>query len=76
MDPKKLNRRPWGRGRGKSYREGGRQTIRDSITENKLRGVGWWEGRGKLMMGMEKGTCWNEHWVLYGNLSNKKLYFV
>ena len=26
----KLNRRPWGRGRGKKVREGGRQTIRDS----------------------------------------------
>ena len=31
VDLEKLNRRPWGRGRGrKSYREGGRQTIRDS----------------------------------------------
>ena len=31
VDLEKLNRRPGGRGRGeKSYREGGRQTIRDS----------------------------------------------
>ena len=32
VDPEKLNRSPWGRGkRGKkSYREGRRQTIRDS----------------------------------------------
>ena len=31
VDLEKLNRRPWGKGRGKnSYREGGRQTIRDS----------------------------------------------
>ena len=27
-------------------------------------GVG---GRGKWVMGMEEGTCWDEHWVLYGN---------
>ena len=32
VDLKKLNRRPWGRGRGKivTNREGGRETIRDS----------------------------------------------
>ena len=31
VDPEKLTRRPWGRGRGKkSYREGRRQTIKDS----------------------------------------------
>ena len=32
VDLEKLNRRPWGKGREKiySYREGGRQTIRDS----------------------------------------------
>ena len=27
-------------------------------------GVG---GRGKWVMGIEAGTCWDEHWVLYGN---------
>ena len=21
--------------------------------------------RGKWMMGVEEGTCWNEHWVFY-----------
>ena len=31
VELEKVNRRPWGRERGKiSYREGGRQTIRDS----------------------------------------------
>ena len=30
VDPEKLNRRPWGRGRKKKVREGGSQTIRDS----------------------------------------------
>ena len=24
-------------------------------------------GRGKWVMGIEEGTCWDEHWVLYGN---------
>ena len=27
------------------------------------------------MMGMEEGTCWDEHWVLYGNQFDNKLYF-
>ena len=58
MDPEKLNRRPWGKGRGKkSYREGGRQTIRDSNTENKLRVDGGEAERGKWVMGIEEGTC-------------------
>ena len=30
VDPEKLNRRPWGRGRKKKVRQGGSQTIRDS----------------------------------------------
>ena len=25
------------------------------------------EGKGKWVMGIEEGTCWDEHWVLYGN---------
>ena len=23
--------------------------------------------RGKWVMGIEEGTCWEEHWVLYGD---------
>ena len=46
----------------KREREGGRQTIRDTLlkTENKLRlmGVG---RRGKYVMGIEEGICWDEH---------------
>ena len=45
VDLKKLTRRPWGKVRVKKIvtnREGGRQTIRDSNTENKLRA----DGRG------------------------------
>ena len=22
-------------------------------------------GEGKMVMGIEEGTCWDEHWVLY-----------
>ena len=25
-------------------------------------------------MGIEKGTCWDEHWVLYGNQFNNKFH--
>ena len=25
-------------------------------------------------MGIEEGTCWDEHWVLYGNQCNHKFY--
>ena len=30
--------------------------------------------RGKWVMGIEEGTYWDEHWVLYGNQFDKKLY--
>ena len=37
----------------------------------------WWVGqRGKWVMGMEEGTCWDEHWVLYGNQFDNKLYLI
>ena len=26
-------------------------------------------------MGIEEGTCWDEHWVLYGNQFDNKLYY-
>ena len=25
-------------------------------------------------MGIEEGTCWDEHWVLYGNQFDNKFY--
>ena len=34
-------------------------------------GVG---GRGKWVMGIEEGTCCNEHWVLYGNQFDNKFH--
>ena len=42
-------------------------------TENKLRGVGV-GGRGKWVRGTKEGTCWDEHWVLYGSQFDNKLY--
>ena len=51
MDPEKLNRSPWGRGRKKKeVREGESQSIRDLKTENKLRVDGGW------VMGIEEGS--------------------
>ena len=35
--------------------------------ENKLRLIGWEGERGKWVMGIEEGTCWEEHWGLYGS---------
>ena len=34
-------------------------------TENKLRVDGGVAERGKWVMGIEEGTCWDEPWVLY-----------
>ena len=36
-------------------------------TENKLRADGGAGERGKWVMGIEEGTCGDEHWVLYGS---------
>ena len=47
-----------------SYREGGRQTIETLNTEYKLR-VDGGGVEGKMGDGIEEGTCWDEHWVLY-----------
>ena len=30
--------------------------------------------RGKWVMGMEEGTCWEEHWVLYVSQFDNTLY--
>ena len=80
MDLEKLNSRPWGKGRvkkKKSYKQRGREANHKRLlnTENKLRvdGGGWGE-RGKWVMGTEEGTCWDEHWVLYGSQFDNKSY--
>ena len=36
-------------------------------------GVG---GRGKWVIGIEEGTCWDEHWVSDGNQFDNKLYLI
>ena len=32
------------------------------------------EREGGWVMGIEEGTCWDEHWVLYGNQFGNKFY--
>ena len=46
MDPEKLNRRPWGRGRGKKKLQKGKEANHERLlkTENKMRVDGGWEG--------------------------------
>ena len=68
VDLEKLNRRPWGKGRGKnSYKQRGREANHKRLlnTENKLRVDDGMGERGKWVMGIEEGTCWDEYWVLY-----------
>ena len=36
-------------------------------------GVG---GRGGWVMGVEEGTCWDKHWVLYGNQFDNKFHIL
>ena len=43
-------------------------------TENKLRVDGGVGERGKWVMGIEEGTSWDEHWVLYGNQFDNKFH--
>ena len=59
-----------------SYKQRGREANHKRLlnTENKLRVEGGVEERGKWVMGIEEGTCWDEHWVLYGNQFDNKLY--
>ena len=45
-------------------------------TENKLRVDGGWGRGAKWMMGIGEGTCWDEHWVLYGSQFDNTLYFL
>ena len=33
-------------------------------------------GRGGWVMGIEEGTFWDEHWVLYGNQFDNKLHIL
>ena len=72
MEFEKLNRRPWGKGRGKKFqteREANHKRLLN--TENKLKVDG---GEGKWVMRIEEGTCWDEHWMLYVSQFHNKLY--
>ena len=76
MDPEKLNRNPWGRGRKKNeVRVGESQSMRLLKTENKLRVDGGWEGGG-VGDGYCEDTFWDEHWVLYGNQFDNEFHIL
>ena len=79
MDPEKLNRRPWGLGgKGEKKLQRGKEANHKRLlnTENKLRVDGGGRVGGKWVMDIEEGTCWDEHWVLYGNQLDNKLYLI
>ena len=63
------------RGIKNSYKQRGREANHERLsnTENRLRVDGGAGERGKWVMGIEEGTCWDEHWVFYGSQFNNKL---
>ena len=66
MEFEKLNRRPWGKGRGKIVSERDANHKRLLNTENKLKAAGGSEGGWvKWVMGMREGTFQDEHLVSY-----------
>ena len=67
MHLEKLNRKPWGKGKGRnSFKQRGREANHKRLlnTENKLRVIGR-DVEGKWVTGIEESICWDEHWVLY-----------
>ena len=65
-----------GGGKGGKKLQRGREPNHKRLlrTENKLRVDGGW-GRGERgVMGREEGTCWDEHWVSYGNQFDNKIH--
>ena len=56
-----------GEGKGRKKLRTGREANHKRLlnTENKLRVDGGAGERGKWVMGIEEGTCWDDHWVLY-----------
>ena len=75
MDPEKLSRGPWGRERGKKLQRGREANHKRLLnTENTLRVDGGVGRRGGWVMGIEEDTCWDEHWVLYGNQFDNKFH--
>ena len=53
-------------GEKNSYKQKGKEANHKRLlnTENKLRVVNM---RGKWVIGIKEGICWDEHWVLYGS---------
>ena len=77
MDLEKLNRRPWGRGRGRRKKlQRGREANHKRLLNTENRVDGGRERGAKWMMGIGEGTCWDEHWVLYGSQFDNTLYFL
>ena len=66
-----------GEGKGGEKLQRGKEANHKRLlkTENKLRVDERWEGEG-WVMGIEEGTCWDEHWVSYGNQLDNKLYLI
>ena len=64
-------------GGGEEKKKRGREANHKRLlnTENKQGRWGMGE-RGKRVMGMEEGTRWDEHWVLYGNQSDNKFHIL
>ena len=63
-------------GEGKKKLQRGKEANQKRLLniENKLRVDGRWGERGKCMMGIEEGTCWDKHWVLCGNQFDNKFH--
>ena len=62
-----------GKGGKVTEREGGKPQETLKYWEQTEGGWGGGE-RGKWVMGIEEGTCWDEHWVLYGSQFDNKLF--
>ena len=63
-----------GKGKEKRLEREGAKHKRLLKTEDKLRVDGGVGGKGGWVMGIEEGTCWDEHWVLYGNQFDNKFH--
>ena len=57
-----------GKGRKKSYKQRREANHKRLLnTENKLKVDEVVGERGKWVMGIEEGTCWDEYWMLYAS---------
>ena len=57
-----------------SYKQRGKEPNHKRLLNTETKGV-WGLGEmGRWVTGMEEGTYWDEHWVLYVNQFDNKLY--